>query len=105
MSVMIAIDPSFNFNLTRYPLRWPQYSHLQSSSSIRKASTLLSLYLYTQPSDRDFIAGTMFELTEALHEGANALRDSTPNPISLNAGCELFIAFVTLCPHDSDASF
>lgn len=49
-------------------------------------------------------AGTMFELVKALNDGAEALKKRTPNPISLNAGCELFIAFVTLFPHDSDVS-
>ncbi|KAJ7172506.1 hypothetical protein C8R46DRAFT_151622 [Mycena filopes] len=46
-------------------------------------------------------AGTMFELVKALNEGADALKQSSTNAISLNAGCELFIAFVTLFPHDS----
>ncbi|KAJ7452454.1 hypothetical protein B0H11DRAFT_1821135 [Mycena galericulata] len=49
-------------------------------------------------------AGTMFELVQALNEGADSLKQHSSNPISLNAGCELFIAFVTLFPHDS-ASF
>ncbi|KII88534.1 hypothetical protein PLICRDRAFT_41701 [Plicaturopsis crispa FD-325 SS-3] len=48
-------------------------------------------------------AGTMFELVQALNDGAEALKRGTANPISLNAGCELFIAFVTLFPHDSDS--
>ncbi|KAG2368518.1 nagb/rpia/CoA transferase-like protein [Suillus spraguei] len=43
----------------------------------------------------------MLELVKALNDGAGALKASTSNPISLNAGCELFIAFVTLLPHDS----
>lgn len=46
----------------------------------------------------------MFELVKALNDGARILSDRSPNPISLNAGCELFIAFVTLFPHDSDVS-
>lgn len=46
----------------------------------------------------------MFELVKALNDGAEALKASTSNPISLNAGCELFIAFVTLLPHDSAVS-
>lgn len=46
-------------------------------------------------------AGTMFELVGVLNEGAKALRQHTPNPISLNAGCELFIAFVTSFPYDT----
>lgn len=46
----------------------------------------------------------MFELVKELHDGAEVLKKSTTNPISLNAGCELFIAFVTLFPHESDVS-
>lgn len=49
-------------------------------------------------------AGTMFELVKALNDGARVLSQRSPNPISLNAGCELFVAFVTLFPHDSDVS-
>ncbi|ETW85953.1 hypothetical protein HETIRDRAFT_42707 [Heterobasidion irregulare TC 32-1] len=49
-------------------------------------------------------AGTMFELVKALNDGAEALKKRVPNPIGLNAGCELFTAFVTLFPHES-ASF
>ncbi|KIM87040.1 hypothetical protein PILCRDRAFT_64112 [Piloderma croceum F 1598] len=47
-------------------------------------------------------AGTMFELVKALNDGAKSLKEGTPNPISLNCGCELFVAFVSLFPHDSD---
>ncbi|KAI9064343.1 nagb/rpia/CoA transferase-like protein [Trametes sanguinea] len=47
-------------------------------------------------------AGTMFELVQALNDSAEELKRRSPNPISLNAGCELFIAFVTLFPHESD---
>lgn len=47
------------------------------------------------------IADTMFELVKALNDGAEELRKRVPNPIGLNAGCELFIAFVTLFPHES----
>ncbi|KAG5654534.1 hypothetical protein H0H81_001175 [Sphagnurus paluster] len=43
----------------------------------------------------------MFELVKALNDGAEVLKTRSSNPISLNAGCELFIAFVTLFPHDS----
>lgn len=46
----------------------------------------------------------MFELVKALNDGAEALKEQASNPISLNAGCELFIAFVTLFPHESDVS-
>ncbi|PFH54381.1 hypothetical protein AMATHDRAFT_72868 [Amanita thiersii Skay4041] len=48
--------------------------------------------------------GTMFELVKALNDGAETLKKGTTKPIGLNAGCELFIAFVTLFPHES-ASF
>ena len=47
---------------------------------------------------------TMFELVQALNDGAEELKRRSRNPISLNAGCELFIAFVTLFPHESDVS-
>lgn len=46
----------------------------------------------------------MFELVKELNEGANTLKHHIANSISLNAGCELFIAFVTLFPHVSDVS-
>ena len=46
----------------------------------------------------------MFELVQALNDGAEELKRRSRNPISLNAGCELFIAFVTLFPHESDVS-
>ncbi|KAI0273603.1 IF-2B-domain-containing protein [Gloeopeniophorella convolvens] len=46
-------------------------------------------------------AGTMFELVKALNDGAEALKQHVPNPIGLTAGCELFIGFVTLFPHES----
>ncbi|KAI0281366.1 hypothetical protein BGY98DRAFT_1094860 [Russula aff. rugulosa BPL654] len=46
------------------------------------------------------LAGTMFELVQALNDGAETLKKRVPNPIGLTAGCELFIGFVTLFPHD-----
>ncbi|KAI0306601.1 IF-2B-domain-containing protein [Multifurca ochricompacta] len=46
-------------------------------------------------------AGTMFELVQALNDGAETLKKRVPNPIGLTAGCELFIGFVTLFPHES----
>ena len=46
----------------------------------------------------------MFGLVQALNDGAEELKRRSRNPISLNAGCELFIAFVTLFPHESDVS-
>ncbi|TDL27446.1 nagb/rpia/CoA transferase-like protein [Rickenella mellea] len=48
-------------------------------------------------------AGTMFELVEDLNKGAEALRQRSSNPIGINAGSELFIAFVTLFPHESES--
>jgi translation initiation factor eIF-2B subunit alpha len=44
----------------------------------------------------------MFELVKALEDGAEELKTRRPNPISVAAGCELFIAFVTLFPHESE---
>lgn len=61
---------------------------------------LSSPLVYT--ADLPSAAGTMFELVQALNQGAELLRSHFSNPISLNAGCELFIAFVTLFPHESD---
>ncbi|RXW24109.1 hypothetical protein EST38_g1715 [Candolleomyces aberdarensis] len=46
-------------------------------------------------------AGTMFELVNALHEGEKSLKSRVSNSIGVSAGCELFIEFVTLFPHDS----
>ncbi|TFK29913.1 nagb/rpia/CoA transferase-like protein [Coprinopsis marcescibilis] len=45
--------------------------------------------------------GTMFELLKALKDAEQLLKRSSPTPISTAAGCELFIAFVTLLPHDA----
>lgn len=47
-------------------------------------------------------ADTMFELVSALNSGAQLLKQHTPNPISLSAGCDLFVAFVTTFPQESD---
>lgn len=46
-------------------------------------------------------AGTMFELVKELKDGAEALKKQSLNSISLSAGTELFIEFVTLFPHDA----
>jgi translation initiation factor eIF-2B subunit alpha len=49
-----------------------------------------------------FIAGTMFELVKELKDGAETLKKKrSSNPMSVNAGCELFIEFVTLFPHET----
>ncbi|KAK7054921.1 translation initiation factor eIF-2B subunit alpha [Paramarasmius palmivorus] len=63
-------------------------------------AAILSLTEMMQKSN----AGTMFELVKELKDGAETLNKRSSNPISLNAGCELFIEFITLFPHDS-ASF
>jgi len=65
----------------------------------RRNQLLMLLLLILHPK-----AGTMFELVKALNDGAKSLKEGTPNPISLNAGSALMIAFVTLFPHDSDVS-
>lgn len=46
-------------------------------------------------------AGTMFELVQELKDGAETLKQQTANSISINAGTELFIEFVTLFPHEA----
>ncbi|KAF5315691.1 hypothetical protein D9611_004670 [Ephemerocybe angulata] len=46
-------------------------------------------------------AGTMFELVNAIRQGAETLKSKLENPIGVDAGCELFIAFVTLFHHES----
>jgi translation initiation factor eIF-2B subunit alpha len=46
----------------------------------------------------------MFELVQALNVGAESLKKRVPNTIGLTAGCELFIGFVTLFPHESAVS-
>lgn len=80
---------------------WATY---QSILNDEKISTPLAAILALTELIRRSHAGTMFELVKDLNDGAKVLNGQTPNPIGLNAGCELFIAFVTLFPHDS-ASF
>ncbi|KAG1756814.1 uncharacterized protein EDB91DRAFT_37066 [Suillus paluster] len=75
-------------------------SFLKNEELSAPLAAILALSKLIEISD----AGTMLELVKALNDGAEALKASTSNPISLNAGCELFVAFVTLLPHDS-ASF
>ncbi|KAG8969488.1 translation initiation factor eIF-2B subunit alpha, partial [Tulasnella sp. 419] len=50
-------------------------------------------------------AATMYELVEALKDGASDLKKKTPNPISLTAGCDLFIRYVTTARQDFDDFF
>lgn len=79
---------------------WTTYQSILKDEEISTPlAAILALTELVQRSD----AGTMFELVKALNDGAKVLNERTPNPISLNAGCELFIAFVTLFPHDSDS--
>ncbi|KAI6028375.1 nagb/rpia/CoA transferase-like protein [Pisolithus orientalis] len=79
---------------------WTMYQSILKDEEISTPlAAILALTELVQRSD----AGTMFELVKALNDGAKVLNERTPNPISLNAGCELFIAFVTLFPHDSDS--
>lgn len=70
--------------------------HLANEQISTPLAAILALTDLIEFSD----AGTMFELVKALNEGAETLKSKTTNPISLNAGCELFIAFVTLFPHE-----
>lgn len=44
----------------------------------------------------------MYELVEALKDGAAALKKRTPNPISLTAGCDIFIRYVTTTMQEFD---
>jgi len=64
------------------------------------ASALAALLALTELVEQSS-AGTMSELVPALDDGANALKSHYLNSISINAGCELFIAFVRLFPHET----
>jgi len=77
------------------------YQHIRENDEI--STPLAAILVLTELIDKSN-AGTMFELVKALNDGAGELKKRSSNPIGLNAGCELFIAFVTLFPHDS-ASF
>lgn len=79
---------------------WTTYQSILHDEEI---STPLAAILALTELVRRSDAGTMFELVKDLNDGAKVLNNKTPNPIGLNAGCELFIAFVTLFPHDSDS--
>ena len=50
------------------------------------------------------IAGTMFELVNALEDGKKTMARQVPNPIGLNGGSDMLIAFVTLFPHEATVS-
>ncbi|KAF8831319.1 hypothetical protein HHX47_DHR1000699 [Lentinula edodes] len=70
----------------------------------QKLSTPLAAILALTEMMKQSNAGTMFELLNELKGAAEALSKHSSNPIGLNAGCELFIEFITLFPHDA-ASF
>jgi translation initiation factor eIF-2B subunit alpha len=50
-------------------------------------------------------AGTIHELMSAIEDGANALKASIPNAISLTAGCELFKRFIIAHAHNDPKDF
>ncbi|THH05246.1 hypothetical protein EW145_g4946 [Phellinidium pouzarii] len=77
------------------------YSAYRRILGNEKISTPLAAILALTELIEKSNAGTMFELVQALKEGAEVLRKWFTNSISVNAGCELFIAFVTLFPHES----
>jgi len=88
--------PPFSFLIRYRPLSLPSLPS-PSSYNIPMVCLVLALSSSTHSSQAD----TMFELVKALNDGAEDLKKQASNPISLNAGCELFTAFVTLLPHDS----
>ncbi|KAI5124545.1 hypothetical protein M0805_003067 [Coniferiporia weirii] len=77
------------------------YSAYRRMLANERISTPLAAILALTELIEESNAGTMFELVQALNEGAEALRKQFTNSISINAGCELFIAFVTLFPHEA----
>jgi len=50
-------------------------------------------------------AGTIHELMSAIGDGADALKKSIPNAISLTAGCDLFKRFIIAHAHDDPKDF
>lgn len=49
-------------------------------------------------------AGTTAELVNETFEALSELKRRTPGSVSVQAGCDLFIAFMTLFPHEADVS-
>ncbi|KAK0503231.1 hypothetical protein EDD18DRAFT_624574 [Armillaria luteobubalina] len=76
------------------------FSHLLQDEQV---STPLAAILALAELMENSSAGTMFELVKELKAGAEDLKKQSSNYISLNAGCELFIEFVTLFPHDASS--
>lgn len=50
------------------------------------------------------LADTMYQLIEQIKAGKTALQTSTTNAISLTAGCELFLRFVTTARQEHSVS-
>lgn len=88
----------------RYRHLWHRFFHSQNWFLNQKVSSHPEVQLERGGPSGTCAAGTMFELVKALNDGAEALRTRVPNPIGLNAGSELFIAFVTLFPHAAAVS-
>ena len=88
----------------RYRHLWQRFFHSPNWFLNQKVRLRPAVLLELGGPSETCAAGTMFELVKALNDGAEALRTHIPNPIGLNAGSELFIAFVTLFPHESAVS-
>lgn len=103
---MTALPITMTRNITTSPdvSSFDIYSAFQRILEDEAISIPLAAILSLTELIENSAAGTMFELVKALNDGAEVLKTRSSNPISINAGCELFIAFVTLFPHDS-ASF
>jgi hypothetical protein len=91
------------FTESRYLPHWQQFNLLRSLLRPPMVRPHI-LVLLSTPYNTPRPAGTMFELVRALNDGAETLKKRVPNPIGLTAGCELFIGFVTLFPHESAVS-
>ena len=50
------------------------------------------------------LAGTTAELVDEMVEARSELIRRIPGSVSVQAGCDLFIAFMTLFPHEADVS-
>lgn len=50
--------------------------------------------------DNALAAATMYELVVAVEGAAAILKKRSPNPVSLTAGCDLFIRYVTTARQD-----
>ncbi|KAF9005625.1 hypothetical protein BDQ17DRAFT_1353483 [Cyathus striatus] len=96
-SVVTLRPPDKASALARFDI-YPAYLRRLDDEQI---STPLAAILALTELIENSNADTMFELVKALNDGAEELKRRASNPISLNAGCELFTAFVTLFPHDS----